>query len=69
MAATPTQAPLGTGLARKAANTIEADKLYKKYVIDAQMNGEDPLTKEDFLKKMMDDQQTENDSYKAEMKA
>lgn len=38
-----TEAPIGTGIARLASNTIQMKKLYDKYVIQAQENGETPL--------------------------
>jgi hypothetical protein len=49
-------APIGTGMAKKAAGTIALKKEYDKHVIDAASNGEDPMKYEDWVAKRMEDQ-------------
>lgn len=44
----PNDAPIGTGLAKGAANTLALQKEYQKHVIDAQSNGEEPMKFEDW---------------------
>lgn len=62
-------ANLGSGLAQRAKSKLEIDKAYKRHVIEAQTNGEDPLPLDEFIKKLQGDQQAENDAFRAEMKA
>jgi hypothetical protein len=38
------------GLADRSANTIVDTNAYRKHVIDAQTNGEEPMSKEEFLR-------------------
>ena len=42
--------PSGGGLAEMATNTVGFDARYKKYVSDAITKGEEPLSKEEFIK-------------------
>jgi hypothetical protein len=51
LARTPESAPMGTGLASMARNTITGRKAYKNYVIETQSAGETPVSFEEFMKK------------------
>jgi hypothetical protein len=62
-------APMGTGMVRKAANSIQNDQAYKRYVIETQTNGEDPMSMDDFLASQKRAKAEEDDAYRAEMKA
>jgi len=44
------EAPIGSGLARLAANKIGLTNAYRKYVIDTQMAGEEPMSIEEFAR-------------------
>ena len=39
----PAQAPVGSGAAQQAVNTVDLRKQYNDYAIDAQSNGEQPV--------------------------
>ncbi len=51
--ASPNDAPIGSGAAKMAADKIEAQKQYQQHVMDANENGEKPLSFDEFLKKKM----------------
>ena len=40
----------GKGMAEQSANTLADTNAYRKHVIDAQTNGEEPMTREEFMK-------------------
>jgi hypothetical protein len=44
------EAPIGSGLARLAANKLGMTNAYRKYVIDTQTQGEEPMSFEEFVK-------------------
>lgn len=44
------EAPIGGGLARLAANKMSLVNAYKKYVIDTQSEGNEPMSIEEFAK-------------------
>jgi hypothetical protein len=44
------EAPIGSGLARMASNKIGMTNAYRKYVIDTQTQGEEPMSFEEFMK-------------------
>jgi len=50
--ASPSDAPIGSGLARLAANKIGLTNAYKKYVIDTQSEGGEPMSIEEFARTM-----------------
>jgi len=52
LASPASDAPIGSGLARLAANKIGLANQYKKYVIEAQSAGEEPMSIEEFAKSM-----------------
>jgi hypothetical protein len=62
--ANPVDAPIGAGMAKKAASTIALKKEYDRHVIDAASNGEDPMKYEDWVAKRMEDQKAGYDSAK-----
>lgn len=41
---------LGSGLAGQAASTLGADDEYRQHVLDAQEKGEEPMTRDQFIK-------------------
>ena len=41
---------LGSGMAAKAASQVGSDEAYRQHVIDAQLKGEEPMTREEFMK-------------------
>ncbi len=47
-----TEAPLGGGLAGMARSTVNVDKLYKQYYIEAITQGQEPMSKEEFAAQM-----------------
>lgn len=62
--ANPNDAPIGTGLAKGAANTLSLQKEYQKHVIDAQTNGEEPMKFEDWAAARLQAQKAGYDSAK-----
>ncbi len=60
----PTDAPIGTGMAKKAATTLALQKEYQQHVIDAQSNGEEPMKYDDWVAKRVSDQKDGYDSAK-----
>jgi len=47
------QAPIGSGMADISRDTIMAQKAYQQHVIDAQSNGDTPMSFDDFRKQWM----------------
>lgn len=41
---------LGSGLAQKAGTYMQTDEAYRQHVMDAQLRGEEPMTRDEFIK-------------------
>jgi hypothetical protein len=63
-AADPKDAPIGTGMAKRASNALALRKEYLQHIEDAQTNGETPMKYEDWVAKRVADQQAGYDSAK-----
>jgi hypothetical protein len=51
LAQAASKAPIGTGLASMARDTITKRKAYKVYVIDTQSSGDTPMSYEEYVAK------------------